>query len=86
MQANPGEIKTLVILIFNEMPDENTDENTTQPPYRLTTCFSVMSSLTLEQGIREVKCGIFARRAMVDQAREGLRYQRINLTLSICVT
>ena len=53
MQAIPGEIKTLVILISNEMPDENTDQNTTQPPYRLTTCFSVISSLTPEQGIHD---------------------------------
>ena len=37
MQAIPGQIKALVI--SNEMPDENTDENTTQPPYRLSTCF-----------------------------------------------
>ena len=36
-----------------QMPDEGTDQNTTQPPYRLTTCFSVMSSLTPEQGIRD---------------------------------
>ena len=49
MQAIPGEIKTLVILISNEMPDENTDQSTTQPPYRLTTCFSVISNLTPEQ-------------------------------------
>ena len=34
MQAILGGIKTLVILISNEMPDENTDQNTTQPPYR----------------------------------------------------
>ena len=46
-----NEIKTLVI--FNKMPDENTDQNTTQPPYRLTTCFSVISSLTPEQGIHD---------------------------------
>ena len=51
MQAVPGEIKTRVILISNEMPDENTDENTIQPTYRLTTCFSVISSLTPGQGI-----------------------------------
>ena len=74
MQAIPGEIKALVILISNGMPDENTDQNTTQPPYSLTTCFSVMSSLTPEQGIHyDFKVGIFARRAMVDQ---GLSYQR----------
>ena len=36
----------------NEMPDKSTDQNTAQPPHRLTTCFSVMSSLTSEQGIR----------------------------------
>ena len=41
MQAIPGEIKTLAILISNEMPDENTDQNTILPTYRLTTCFSV---------------------------------------------
>ena len=35
---------------------------------------------------REMKCGIFARRAMIDQAREGLCYQRINLTFLICLT
>ena len=35
---------------------------------------------------REVKCRIFARRAMVDQAREGLCCQRINLTFLICLT
>ena len=34
----------------------------------------------------EVKCGIFAPRAMVDQVCEGLCYQRINLTFSICLT
>ena len=53
MQAIRGEIKTLVILISNEMPDENTDQNTTQSPCRLTMCFSVISSLTLEQGIHD---------------------------------
>ena len=53
MQAIPGGIKALVILISNEMPDENTDQNTTQPPYRLTTCFSVISSLTSEQGTHD---------------------------------
>ena len=53
MQAIPGEIKALVILISNEMPDENIDQNTTQPPYRLTTCFSVKSSLTPEKGIHD---------------------------------
>ena len=51
MQAIPGKIKTHVILISNEMPDKSTDENTIQPTYRLTTCFSVMSSLTPVQGI-----------------------------------
>ena len=51
MQAIPGEIKTLVILISNEMPDENTDQNTIQPTYRLAMCFRVMSSLTPEQSI-----------------------------------
>ena len=30
--------------------------------------------------------GIFARRAMVDQAREGLCYQRKYLTLLMCLT
>ena len=50
-QAIPGEFKTPVILISDEMPDENTDQSTTQPPYRLTTCFSVISILTPEQGI-----------------------------------
>ena len=54
-QANAGEIKTPVILISNEMPDENTDQNTTQPPYRLTTCFSVISNLTPEQSIHDEK-------------------------------
>ena len=52
-QVNAGYSKALVILISNEMPDENTDQNTTQHPYRLTTCFSVMSSLTPEQGIHD---------------------------------
>ena len=50
MQAIPGVIKTPVILTSNEMPDENTDQNTTQPPYRLTTYFNVISSLNPEQG------------------------------------
>ena len=49
MQAIPGGIKALV----NGMPDENTDQNTTQPPYRLSTCFSVMSSLTPKPGIHD---------------------------------
>ena len=53
MQAIPGEIKTLVVLISNEMPDGNTDQNMTQPPYRLTTWFSVISSLTPEQGLHD---------------------------------
>ena len=47
MQAIPGGIKTLVILISNEMPDENTDKNTTHLPYRLTAYFSVISSLNI---------------------------------------
>ena len=34
----------------------------------------------------ESEMWIFARRAMVDQAREGLCYQRINLTFLICLT
>ena len=51
MQAIPGEIKARVILISNEMPDEGTDDNTMQPTYRLTTCFSVISSLIFGQGI-----------------------------------
>ena len=33
MQAIPGGIKALVILISSEMPDEGTDQNTTQPTY-----------------------------------------------------
>ena len=40
-------------------------------------------SLTLIR-LEEVKCGIL--RAMVDQARERLCYQRINLTFLICLT
>ena len=36
MQAIPGEIKRLVILISDEMPDEDTDQNATEPPNRLT--------------------------------------------------
>ena len=78
MQAILGQIKTQEILISNEKPDENTEENTTKPSYRPTTCFSVISSLTSEQSIcdeEEEEFGIFARRAMVDQAREGLCYQ-----------
>ena len=51
MQAIPGGIKARVILISNGMPDEGIDQNTIQPTYRLTTCFSVISSLTHEQGI-----------------------------------
>ena len=52
-QANAGEIKTLVIFFSNEMPDENTDQNTTQPPSRQPTCFNVISSLTPEQGMHD---------------------------------
>ena len=37
-------------------------------------------------GISELKSGIFARRAMVDQTREGLCYQGRNLTFLICLT
>ena len=48
MQAIPGEMKALVILISTDMPDESTDQNTIQPTYRLTMCFSVMSSLIPE--------------------------------------
>ena len=57
VQAIPGGIKACVILISNKMPDESTDEttdkNTIQPPYRLTTCFSVISSLTPGQGVND---------------------------------
>ena len=59
MQAILGGIKALVILISNEMLDENTDQNTTQPPYRLTTCFSVISSLTPEQCIHDEFTTVF---------------------------
>ena len=52
-KANAGDIKELVILIPNEMPDESTDQNTTQPSYRLSMCFSVISSLIPEQGIHD---------------------------------
>ena len=76
MQAIPGGIKALVILISNEIPDEDTDQNTTQPPYRLTTCFSEKSSLSPEQSIRDAsKTEIFSRRAMVNQA-VGLCYRK----------
>ena len=34
----------------------------------------------------KLKAGIFALRAMVDQARQGLCYQRKYLTFSICLT
>ena len=34
----------------------------------------------------KVTSGIFARRAMVDQARKGLCYQRRNLTFLMCLT
>ena len=64
MQAIPGGIKALVILISNGSPDEGTDQSRTQPPYRLTACFSVISSLTPEQGIHDTsKTEIFVRRA-----------------------
>ena len=53
MQAIPREIKALVILISDEMPDEGTNQNTIQPTYRLTTCFSVISSLTSRQRIHD---------------------------------
>ena len=53
MLAIPGGIKTLVILISNEMPDESTDQNAIQPTYKLTTCFSVISNLTSGQGIAD---------------------------------
>ena len=62
MQAIPGEIKTLVILISNEMPDKNyTDQNTIQPSYRLITCFIVISStsLTSGQGIHDESATAF---------------------------
>ena len=51
MQAISGGIKACVILISNEMPDKDTDENTIQPTYRLPTCFSVIPSLISGQGI-----------------------------------
>ena len=38
---------------LNGMPDESADQSTTQPTYRLTTCFSVISSLTSEQCIHD---------------------------------
>ena len=53
MQAIPGEIKARVILISNEMPGESTDESTIPPTNRLTTCFSVIPSLTSGQGIHD---------------------------------
>ena len=38
-QANAGEIKTLVILISDETPDENSGQNAIQSTYRLTFFF-----------------------------------------------
>ena len=67
-QADAGEIKALVILISNELPDENTDQNTAQPPYMLTTCFSVISSLTPEQGIHHERKRSLHPWVKVDQA------------------
>ena len=55
MQEIQAEIKALVIFISNEMPDENTDQNATQPPYRLTTCFSVVFFLFKEVKKKEAK-------------------------------
>ena len=56
-QANAGDSKrdqgTSDLMISNGMPDESTYQNPTQPPYRLTTCFRVMSSLIPEQGIHD---------------------------------
>ena len=52
-QAGAGEIKALVALISNGMPDESIDQSATQPPYKLTTCFSGISSLTPEQGTHD---------------------------------
>ena len=49
MQAIPSEIKTCVILISNEMPDEIM----IQPTYRPTTFFNIMFSLTPEQGTHD---------------------------------
>ena len=46
MQAIVGEIKALVILIFNKMPDESTDQNTVQPVHRQAMRFNAVSSLT----------------------------------------
>ena len=70
MQAIPGEIKAPVILISNKMPDENTNQYTTKPPYRLTTCFSVMSNLTPEQGIHDL---IFLNFRPKGEGRSGRR-------------
>ena len=47
LQVIPGGIKAREILISNEMPDESIDENTIQPIYRMTTCFSVISFFCL---------------------------------------
>ena len=61
MQAIPGGNKTLMILISNEIPDKNTDRNMTQPPYRLTTCFSVISNLIPEQGIHDEFAAVLSK-------------------------
>ena len=55
-QANAGDSRRdqgTSDLDSNEMADESTDQNTTQPAYRLTTGFSAISSLTPEQSIHD---------------------------------
>ena len=51
MQAIPGEIKVLMILISNETPDESMDQNTVQLVHMKAMCFNAISSLTSGLGI-----------------------------------
>ena len=97
MHAIPGEIKARVILISNDMPDESTDGSTKQPTYRLTTCFTVISSLTSGQStymMTDRPTEDFHPRLTVDQA-EGLchlitlHFGRLNIETGVlyyCIT
>ena len=91
MQAVPGEIEALVILTSNEMPDEGTDQNTTQPTYRLTTCFSVIIApvepLDKAYVMRERKRNLhpWVRVRQASATEDTLNFGRLNIKTIIAV-
>ena len=78
MQAIPGEIKALVILISNEIPDENTNQNTVQSVHRQAMCFNAISSLTSGLGMHDEEESLHSW-VKVDQAVRPLPPKRLSI-------